>query len=58
MQYLLRGYDEDGRIVAEQEIDAVDDDDMMERAEQEIANGGYEHCIEMRVYQLRLVSTF
>jgi hypothetical protein len=57
MEYLLRGYDEEGHVIVESPFDAVDDEDAAERAQAELASGGFDHCFQFQLYRLSYVAS-
>jgi len=55
MDYQLFGYDEDGVQIVNQFLDAVDDEDAVERAQETLATGGFDHCAEVYLCRLSFV---
>jgi hypothetical protein len=56
--YVLKGWDDQGNVCVEFELDAADDEDAAERAQSELASGGYDHCFSLRLYRLDFVLEF
>ncbi len=57
-EYILRGWDDAGNLCAECGLDAADDEDAAERAQSELASGGFDRCLFIRLFRLEFVASF